>query len=143
MVREILRGVLTTVVIGFDRGQSVAIGVLMIGGLVVGCTAYFGTLFAVVAVYALLGSPSGLTALAAVLAFVGSFPVACLAVVAAVRFVFRYRPTEARTKPSAPKPPRRSRTEVLSDVAALDRRLAAPVDPAAHDETRAEDTART
>lgn len=131
MIREILRGVLATVVSGFDRGQSVAVGVLMVALLFAGCTAYFATLFAVLGVYVLLGAPSALTGLAGVLGFGGGFVVACIVVIALVKVVFRYRPTEAPR--SAAKPPHRSRTEVLADVGALDRRFTAPDEALARD----------
>jgi hypothetical protein len=134
MVREIFGGLLAAIVAYVVcLVQTVAPGVLIVGLALVGLTAFFVTLFGVIAIFVLVGAPPGLAAAAGVIGFGGGLIVASIVVIKLVRWGALHMPASAEAPPSEVTPADRSRVEVMTTVAALDRHLAPPDDVAARD----------
>jgi hypothetical protein len=144
MVRGIFGGLLAAVgAYVVSLGQRVVTAAIMVVLLTAGLAAFFGVLFGVIGVYVVLGEPPGLAAAAGILGFGGGFVVASIVVIKLVRWGARHVRASAETPPSEAKPAARTRTEVMTMVASLDRHLAPPDQAAARDADAPDHTPRT
>jgi hypothetical protein len=144
MVRGIFGGLLAALgAYVVNLGQRVVTAAVMVVLLAAGLAAFFGVLFGVIGVYVVLGTPPALAAAAGILGFGGGFVVASIVVIKLVRWGARHVPASAETPPSEAKPGARTRTEVMTTVASLDRHLAPRDQAAAPDADAPGDTPRT